>query len=69
MSTRDPHHVKRTRVADHSVAAEAGFHQPVPVGSVRYSKTFPTAAAQREADAWNTTEDWTAQVVPGKAPR
>lgn len=60
-------HVRRERVPDPE--GESTFHQP-PVGSVRYSRTFRTRAqAQREADAWNSTGFWQAEVIAGRAPR
>jgi hypothetical protein len=68
-------HVKRTRTADTSGRYAEG--QSPEVGKVAYSRTFQTeAAAQREADAWNGSgefvrhgsTDWTAEVVPRRAP-
>jgi hypothetical protein len=73
------HHVRRERVKDTSVSFTQGGVPATPgIGSVRTSKTFRTArAAQREADAWNGAgdferhgpTDWTAEIVPGRAPR
>ncbi len=71
----DPWHVKRTRTADTSARHAMGH--PSEAGKVGYSKTFRSqAAAQREADAWNGAgdfakhgpADWTAEVIPGRAP-
>lgn len=77
MST--PYHVERTRVADTSVSFTCGGVPATPgVGSVPYSRTYPSAAeAQCEADAWNGEgaytrsgpTDWKAVVVPGPAPQ
>jgi len=79
MTTRDPHHVMRTRFQDTSVSMQQmGAPAKPGIGHTAYSKTFPTqAAAQREADAWNGEgdyaqhgpTDWHATVVPGRAPR
>ena len=70
------YYVKGTRIADNSAAHDMGA--PSKVGKVRFSKTFRTErAAQREADAWTSSgefaqygpSDWTAEVLPGRAPR
>ena len=56
-------YVRRTRVGDTSVATGAGFRAD-QTGETRFTKTFRTdALAQREADAWNGTGDWSAIVV------
>lgn len=68
MSTRNPHHIKRTRIGGDPETIRL-FRQP-PIGAVRYSRTFPTKTyAEREANAWNATGSWTAEVIPGRAPR
>lgn len=54
--------VRRTRTQDRRVAVEMGFESSA-VGAVKESKKFKTRdQAQREADAWQESGDWTATV-------
>jgi hypothetical protein len=62
-------YVERTQTQDTS-CAHLQMDAPSNVGRVQYSKTFPTErAAEREAQAWRDTENWTATVIEGRAPR